>query len=304
MLTELQKKELRRKLAGFLIEGQPLASKTAFKVGGAAAFYLEPESHEDLALTLQTLADLDLQFIVLGGGRNSLVVDAGIEDRAVINLAKNFKEVNLIGSDNWSVMLRAECGVPLSQLIKISAVDGYSGLEKLAGIPGTVGGAVAMNAGAYGVTIFDYLAALLIMEEGELTWHSAAQLKPAYRDGGLEPVQIVVAAYFLLEKKEPEEIQKSIDKVNISRKQRLPQGAHAGSVFKNPTDDYAGRLLDKSGCKGMRCGGASVSELNANVVVADPGSRASDVITLIDDMHLKVSQHYGINLETEIKIFS
>lgn len=308
MISELQKKELRRKLAGLLIEDVSLDSKTAFKVGGCAAFYLQPESLKELGLALQTLADLELQFIVLGGGWNTLINDNGIDNQVVINPGKGFTGLNIIGSDKWSALLRAECGVQLSQLIKLSAAEGYCGVEKLAGIPGTIGGAVAMNAGAYGTEIFDSLAALQIMEKENLTcnltWVRRSQLKPAYRDGGLNPEQVVVAAYFLLQKKAPADIHKSIEEVRKSRKLRLPPGAHAGSVFKNPANDYAGRLLDESGCKGMRCGGAFVSELNANVIVADPDAQAADIISLIDNMRLRVNKLYGINLETEIKIFS
>ena len=304
MISAEQKKELRRRLAGFLTEEVPLGAKTAFKVGGAAAIYLEPESLAELELALHTLAELELKFLVIGGGWNILIVDAGVQHQVVISLGKGFGGLEIVGTDTWSVMLRVECGVRLSQLIKLSAAEGYRGLEKMAGIPGTVGGALAMNAGAYGATVHDCLAAMQIMEKGSLAWRSASQLKPTYRDGGLSPEQVVVAAYFLLEKKMDDAIKKSIAEIIGLREKRLPHGAHAGSVFKNPNGDYAGRLLEASGCKGLRSGGAYVSEKHANVIVTDQGSRASDVITLMDDMRHRVRDRYGINLEAEIKIFS
>ncbi len=304
MISQEQEKELRGRLFGFLTEEEPLAPKTAYKVGGAAAFYLQPESVEDLKLALQTLMELELPFVILGGGWNVLIGDAGIRSQVVITLGKGFGNLELVGADTWSVMLRVESGVRLSKLIKLSAAEGYAGLEKLVGIPGTVGGALAMNAGAYGSTIYDCLAALQIMEKGDLSWLKASQIKTAYRDGGLLPEQVVVAAYFLLEKKEPGLIAKMLTKVKGLREKRLPSGAHAGSVFKNPQGDYAGRLLEEAGCKGMRSGGAYVSGEHANVIVAESGSRAVDIITLMENMRLRVRDRYALELEAEIKIFS
>ena len=304
MISQEQKKELRRRLAEFLLEEEPLATKTAYKVGGDAAFYLQPKSLADLELALTTLAELELKFLILGAGCNVLVAAAGVQDRVVISLEQGFGHFAVMGSDSWSVMLRAESGVRLSRLVRLSADEGYSGFEKLASIPGTVGGALAMNAGAYGGTIYDSLAALQIMEKGNLVWRSAACLNPTYRDGGLSAEQVVVAAYFLLERKSPLEITKTINEIKELRQQRLPRGDHAGSVFKNPAGDFAGRLLDEAGCKGMRCGGAYVSKEHANVIVADKGTQVDDVVALIKKMRTLVRDRHGINLESEIRIFS
>ncbi len=304
MITEEQKKGLRRRLAGFLTEEEPLASKTAFKVGGAAALYLQPKSLVELELALTTLVKLKLKFFILGAGSNVLIADEGVRDQVVISLGKGFGNFEIVGADSWSVMLRAESGVRLSHLIKQSAVEGYGGLENLVGIPGTIGGALAMNAGAYGGTIYDCLAALQVMEKGRLCWRSAARLKPVYRNGGFSAEQIVVAAYFLLELRDPSEISTAIAKIIDLRQQRLPGGAHSGSVFKNPVGDFAGRLLDEAGCKGMRCGGAYVSGEHANVIVADKGSRAEDILTLMENMRTLVRDRHGVRLESEIRIFS
>ena len=304
MITEEQKKELRRHLAGFLTEEVPLSLKTAFKVGGAAAFYLQPESLEELELALRVLAELELEFLILGAGCNVLVVDEGVRNRVVISLDKGFGRLEIVGTDSWSVMLRAESGVRISELVRLSADNGCSGFERLAGIPGTVGGALAMNAGAYGGTIYDSLAALQIMEKGDLEWWRATALKPVYRDGGLRSEQVVVAAYFLLERRSPSEIMSAIAEIKSLRQRRLPSGAHAGSVFKNPDGAFAGRLLDEAGCKGMRCGGASVSKEHANVIVADKGSRAEEILALMESMQTRVRDRDGINLESEIRIFS
>ena len=134
MITKEQKNELRQRLAEFLLEEEPLAMKTAFKVGGSAAFYLQPESLAELGLALKTLAELELKFLLLGAGCNILVAAKGVRDRVVISLGQGFGHFEIMGSDSWSVMLRAESGVRLSRLIRLSAVEGYSGLEKLAAI--------------------------------------------------------------------------------------------------------------------------------------------------------------------------
>lgn len=304
MISNEQKNELRRRLTGFLLEEEPLASKTAFKVGGSAAYYLQPKSLADLELALKTLAEFELKFLVLGAGCNVLVAAAGVLDRVVISLDQGFAGFEIIGSDSWSVMLRAESGVRLSRLVQWSAEEGYSGFEKLASIPGTVGGALAMNAGAYGGTIYDSLAALQIMEKGSLGWWSATRMNPTCRDGGLSVDQVVVAAYFLLERKSSLEITTEINEIKALRQQRLPLGDHAGSVFKNPVGDFAGRLLDDVGCKGMRCGGAYVSKEHANVIVADKGTQSEDILQLMENMRTLVRDRHGVNLEAEIRIFS
>ncbi|MCK5539813.1 MAG: UDP-N-acetylmuramate dehydrogenase [Deltaproteobacteria bacterium] len=304
MITEEQKKELRRHLAGFLTEEVPLALKTSYRVGGAAAFYLQPESLVELELVFRTLAELELEFLILGAGCNVLVVDEGVRSRVVISLDKGFGRLEIVGTDSWSVMLRAESGVRISELVRLSADKGCSGFEKLAGIPGTVGGALAMNAGAYGGTIYDSLAALQIMEKGELEWWRATALKPVYRDGGLRSEQVVVAAYFLLERRSSSGIISAIAEIKSLRQQRLPSGAHAGSVFKNPDGAFAGCLLDEAGCKGMRCGGACVSKEHANIIVADKGTQSDDVLTLMEKMRTLVRDRHGINLESEIRLFS
>jgi len=304
LISQGQKVGLRRQLAGFLSEAVPLAPKTTFKVGGSAAFYLEPKSLSDLELTLKTLAELDLEFLLIGGGSNVLVTSEGVQDRVVISLEHGFKGVEIVGTDSWSVLFRVESGVLLSRLVRMSADEGCSGFEKLAAIPGSVGGALAMNAGAFGSTIYDSLAALQIMEKGILNWQIRSVLNPTYRDGGLTPGQVVVAAYFLLERKNRAEIAAEIAEIKQLRRQRLPSGDHAGSVFKNPAGDFAGRLLDESGCKGLRCGGAYVSEKHANVIVAERVAQADDILTLMKNMRTLVRDRCGVSLESEIRIFS
>ena len=303
MINAEQKSELKRSLAGFLGEDEPLSSKTAFKTGGSAAIYLQPANLSELELAVKTLIRLELGFLVLGGGSNLLVADAGISDRVVISLVHGFKDYKIVGSDSDSVMIRADSGVQLAAMIQLSMTGGYHGWEKLAGIPGSLGGALTMNAGAYGATIYDYLSALRVLRGSESIWLSRSELKPVYRDGGLTGQDIIIAAYFHLPRTTSHEVAARVAEIKQQRHQRLPPGRHAGSVFKNPVGDFAARLLDIAGCKGLRCGGAQVSEQHANVIVAEKDATSSDITDLMAEMRNRVEQHFGVVLEPEIRMF-
>ncbi|MCK5681292.1 UDP-N-acetylmuramate dehydrogenase [bacterium] len=304
MIRTEQKHELRQRLSEFMTEEEPLAPKTAFKTGGAAAIYLQPADLTELLLAVKTLAELKLGFLILGGGRNLLIADDGIRNKVVISLSRGFMDYEIVGSDKHSVMIRAEAGVSLAALVNLSGVGGYGGLENLAGMPGSLGGAIAMNAGAFGSTIFDHLAALWVLHDGGLCWRSPASLNPGYRDGGLGGQDIVVAAYLILPRKPVQEIVAKVNEIRSQRWRRLPQGAHAGSVFKNPDGNFAGRLLESAGCKGLRCGGAKVAVEHANVIVAEDTATSQDIIDLMESMQASVRQHCGTILQPEIRVFS
>ncbi len=297
------KSELKHYLSGFIVEDEPLAPKTAFKTGGSAAIYLQPGNMAELVLAIKTLNQFELKFLVLGGGSNLLVADSGISDRVVICLGRGFKGCEIVGSDSDSVMVLAGGGVRLAALIQLGSIGGYSGWENLVGIPGTLGGALAMNAGAYGATIYDYLSALRVLRGTELIWLTRAELKPVYRNGDLAGQDIVVAAYFHLPRTTSSEVVARVSEIKQQRRRRLPPGRHAGSVFKNPADDFAARLLDKAGCKGLRSGGAQVSEQHANVIVAEKDATTRDITDLMAIMRDQVEQHFGTVLEPEIRMF-
>jgi len=304
LINAAQKSELKRYLSRFFLEDEPLAPKTTFKTGGRASVFLQPETLTDLRQAVKILAEMEIEFLLLGGGSNLLIADTGIQDRAVVSLSRGFGSYTIVGSDKDAVMIRVEGGVQLAELVRLSAISGYSGLENLAGIPGTLGGALAMNAGAFGSTIYDNLAAMLLIHNGSLDWRSATELNPGYRDGGLAVQDIVVAAYFLLPRQAPSVIAGKVAEIRRRRRQRLPAGAHAGSVFKNPVGDFAGRLLEEAGCKGLVCGGARVAGEHANVITADRGATTQDIMSLMEKMQDLVQEHCGITLEPEIKVVS
>lgn len=304
MISVAQKRELKRCLNRFFLEDEPLAPRTTFKTGGRASVFLEPETLTDLRMAVKILMEMKLGFLLLGGGSNLLVADAGIRDRAVISLTRSFRDYTIVGSDKNVVMVRVEGGVQLAEFVRLSVISGYSGLENLAGIPGTLGGALAMNAGAFGSTIYDRLAAISLIHNSLLEWRSATELNPGYRDGGLEGQDIVVAAYFLLPRQTPSIIAGKVAEIRNLRRQHLPSGAHAGSVFKNPAGDFAGRLLEEAGCKGMVFGGARVAVEHANVITAGSGSTTQDVVNLMEKMQDRVKVHCGVTLEPEIRVVS
>ncbi len=302
MINAEQKSALKHSLAWFLVEDEPLAAKTAFKTGGSAAIYLQPTNLVELELAVKTLARFDLGFLVLGGGSNLLIADAGINDRVVISLERGFNACGIVGSDRDSVMIRAEAGVRLAQLVQLGVSGGYSGWENLAGIPGSLGGSLAMNAGAYGATIYDYVSAICLLRGGKTIWLPRAQLNPVYRSGGLLKTDIVFAACFHLPRRNSGEVAEKVYAINRQRHQRLPRGRHAGSVFKNPEGDYAARLLDEAACKGLSCGGAQVSVQHANIIIAGKDARSSDIKDLMKKMQERVVQRFGISLESEIRV--
>ena len=303
MLDQEKIATLRRCLGEMVREEEPLAPYTAYRTGGPAACFLEPRDLEELKRGLLLLERLELDYVVMGGGSNLLVAEEGVRERVVVSLKKGFTGLMLVARDAWSATVRVESGVKLARLVSFCAEQGFAGCERLAGIPGTVGGALAMNAGAYGQTISDCLAALQVMVAGHLVWRPRGRLQPAYRDGGLGAREVVVAAYLLFERRSPLELQETVAEITTLRR-RLPSGRHAGSVFKNPPGDHAGRLLEAAGCKEMRQGKAYVSRAHANVIVAEPGARSAEVMTLIERMRRRVKEQSGVLLETEVRIFS
>ncbi len=304
LLTPEKIDDLGRRLGDIVRREEPLAPRTAYRTGGDAACFLEPRSLEELQQALLQLDRLDLDLVVLGGGTNFLAADEGVRKSVVISLEEGFAGLETIAKDRWSATVRVESGVKLSRLVGYCAEQGFAGCERLAGIPGTVGGALAMNAGAYGQTVSDCLAALQVVVAGHLVWCSRRRLRPTYRDGGLDPRQVVVAAYFLFERRSSKELQETVAEIAALRRRRLPAGRHCGSVFKNPPGDYAGRLLEAAGCKQMNCGKARVSGAHANVIVAEPGACAGEIMELIERMRQRVKEHSGVALERELRIFS
>ncbi len=300
-------RRLKKELAGCLKRpvqwNQPLAGYTTFGVGGPAAALAVVENNDELA-ALQSFVEREgLAWRVLGGGSNLLVRDEGFDGVAVLlegDFAKH--RIRLSGD---GVKIEAGAATRLPKLLAICLRRGYAGLEFSAGIPGSLGGAVVMNAGAWGSTIADVLECIDVMGPRGLTRLEAARLEPQYRKMNIPVPQpcVVVSATLALESMDPVDLHSRYSSYLRQRRLRQPKAAgSAGSVFKNPEGDSAGRLIEASGLKGLQVGGAEVSPLHANFIVNRGGARAEDILRLMERIQRKVAADSGIFLDPEVHI--
>ncbi len=276
-----------------------LGRLTTLGCGGAAAFLIDADSSSHLAALLAVTARRGIPTSIIGLGSNLLVADSGWDGLA-IRLSGALKLCKAIGGG------RLECGggASLPRAASTAAEAGMSGLEPLAGIPGTVGGAVAMNAGAWGTSIGDLIAEAEICLPGECRIIAATDLEFSYRDCRLPAGAVISRAILSMRPGEPDEIFAGMEGYRRRRRETQPVGERTcGSVFRNPEDGMsAGELLDRAGCKGLRRGGASVSLAHANFIVNNGGASAADVIGLMDECRARVHEKFGITLEPEVRM--
>jgi UDP-N-acetylmuramate dehydrogenase len=290
--------QLEERFAGRLEFNQSLAKYTSARIGGSADVLLTAQSAEELAEMASVMWQLEIPFLVMGGGSNMLVSDAGVREVVILNKSRKVRFDAAIPSV-W-----AESGSNFGALARQAGRKGYSGLEWAAGIPGTVGGAVVGNAGAHGGDTAGnlILAEVLHHTQGRQTWTSK-DLKLDYRTSRLkqQPGEaVVLAASFRLTHGQAAEIKEKMEQFLAFRKRTQPPGASMGSMFKNPPGDHAGRLIDAAGLKGFRIGNAQISELHANFFINHGDATAVDVYSLIRKAQHKVSEEFGIQLELEI----
>ncbi len=291
-------RQLSDALPGQISLDEPLGVLTTYRVGGAASILMRAQKHTDLSVLTKVLGSNTCPIVVMGRGSNLLVADAGFPGLALF-LEGDFEKVE-VGEKS----LRAGGAVPLPVLARRAAGEGRSGLEFFVGIPGSVGGAIAMNAGGHGRETVDVLMSADISDlagDGVPRTRSPKDLRLGFRKSAIETDDVVVSAEFAVEDADPDVCKEQIAEIVRWRRDNQPGGANAGSVFKNPSGDAAGRLLDVSGLKGMRIGGASVSMKHANFIQADPGSMAADVRALIDEVRRRVGVDSGIDLEPEVR---
>lgn len=291
--------ELAANARGDVRRSEPMAKHTTFGVGGPADLFLTPADEEDLIRMLRLLYQAEVPVQLLGNGSNLLVADRGVRG-AVIRLTPNFARVTREGN-----MLVAGAGAKLARVVHFAAEESLSGLESTLGIPGTIGGALVMNAGTDVGSISDLVeSASFLTGAGERVEKSIEQLCYRYRHsvlqgGGL----IVLEARLQLVPGDREAIQAKMDRLKDKRTSRQPVGSRtAGSTFKNPPDIAAGKLLDRSGCKGGRVGNAEVSDVHANFIIARPGATAADILALAHWMRDRVREAFDRELELEIEL--
>lgn len=279
-------------------ENVPLAPRTTLRIGGPARFFAEVSDAEALAALLRAAKGAGLPVLPLGKGSNLLVADEGFPGVAFV-LGGDFSKTAFDGA-------RVTCGggVSLMSLAIATKNAGLSGLEGLSGIPSSFGGAVRINAGAYGAEIFELLEEVtLVSRAGELRRVPASEIPHGYRWSKLmETGEIVAGGTLLLRERPREEIEARFAEVTEKRKSALPKQPNAGSIFKNPPGEFAGRLLEACGLKGRRVGAAEISTRHANVIVNLGGATAADVRALMAEMRTAVRERFGIELVAEVEV--
>lgn len=302
MTATLPLETLRAAFEQRLEENVSLARYTSARLGGTADALVVVRSADDLAEIVSWLWAEDVPFIILGGGSNVLVGDAGVRELVLLNRARTVR----FGGKPDAVALWAESGANFGAVARQAAQKGFSGLEWAGGIPGTVGGAVFGNAGAHGGDVAGNLmmAEILHRTEGQVIWPKE-RLEFDYRSSWLKrnPGQaVVLSATMHLESGEPAEIEAKMDEYLAFRRKTQPPGASMGSMFKNPPGDHAGRLIEAAGLKGTQVGGAQISPLHGNFFVNLGDATATDVYELIRRARETVVREFGVELELEIEI--
>lgn len=279
-----------------VLKDEPMSRHTSFRIGGAAEFFALPEDAEEIQKIFKLCKTHDVPITVLGNGSNVLVSDAGIEG-VVISVSDKMSKIEINGENIF-----AGAGVMLSRLANTAAKNSLSGLEFASGIPGTLGGAIVMNAGAYGGEMKDVIEAVGVMDsDGNVFEISAKDAGFGYRTSVFSKY-LVLYGKLRLKKGDQEEIKAKMAELNAKRKEKQPLNfPSAGSTFKRPEGYFAGKLIEDAGLKGYRVGGAQVSEKHSGFVVNAGGATAKDVKALIEDVQKKVKHDFGVTLEREIK---
>lgn len=293
-------KELQEKEVGKVLPNEPLANHTTMKIGGPADVLVEPKSLEKLQETMETINKFQVKWTAIGRGSNLLVSDLGIEG-VVIKLGNGMDHFELKENE-----VHVGGGYSLIKLVTIISKKGLSGLEFAGGIPGSVGGAVYMNAGAHGSDMSKVLKkAHILFEDGKMEWLTADELNFSYRTSILQKERpgICLEAVLIVEQGNREEVVAQLQKNKDYRRDTQPFSYPcAGSIFRNPLPDYAGQLIEKAGLKGQKIGGAKVSDMHANFIVNDDGAKAQDVLDLIAYIKKTILEKYNVQLETEVEI--
>ncbi|WP_096199262.1 UDP-N-acetylmuramate dehydrogenase [Bacillus sp. FJAT-45350] len=292
-------KQLGERDIGLIFKNEPLANHTTWKIGGPADFLIEPKNVDGLKELMTLLTTHNVPWRVIGRGSNLLVGDGGIEG-VVIKLGEGLSHLDVEGET-----VTVGGGYSIIKLATVISKQGLSGLEFAGGIPGSVGGAVFMNAGAHGSDISKILTkALILFEDGTLKWINNEEMEFSYRTSRLQKENgICVEAVFKLEAGDRESIVNEMQKNKDYRRKSQPWNFPcAGSVFRNPLPNYAGQLIEKSGLKGFQIGGAQVSEMHGNFIVNIENAKAEDVLQLIDHIKKTVYDKFEVQMETEVEI--
>ncbi|MCI8805959.1 MAG: UDP-N-acetylmuramate dehydrogenase [Clostridiales bacterium] len=294
-LLEL-KNAFKNKFANVLFD-EPMKKHTTFKIGGNADVFIIPNDSGEIIDAIKLCEEFKAPFYIIGNGSNILVGDGGING-VVIQIFKNMGNIGVNGN-----IIKAEGGALLSLISRKALEEGLTGLEFASGIPGTVGGGVCMNAGAYGGEMKDIISKVVVLKNGEILELSNEESEFEYRNSCiLKNGMIVLEAEMVLQKGKADEIKEKMFEFNRLRSEKQPlEFPSAGSAFKRPEGYFAGKLIMDSGLRGYSVGGASVSEKHCGFIINKGNATAKDVITLIEDVKRIVNDKFGVMLKPEIR---
>ncbi|HUY28791.1 MAG TPA: UDP-N-acetylmuramate dehydrogenase [Candidatus Binataceae bacterium] len=296
-MTMLER-ELHRRFGARLATGRPLADLTSFRIGGPADLFLAVESEAELADAMAAADRRGAAALCLGAGTNLLVSDRGVRG-LVVRLGEGFRKIAIDAAH-----VSSGAAVDFGALVETVVAQGLGGLEFGEGIPGTVGGGLVMNAGAFGGEIAKVVTIVHgVTREGIARDLTKDEINFAYRRTNLPAGFVITRVEFELARGDREGLRARVAELHAKRAARQPRGVpNAGSIFKNPPGAFAGRLLEGAGLKGMRVGGAAFSDQHANFIVNLGGARAEEVRTLIELARNRVKEHSGVWLEPEVKL--
>ena len=297
-MIETIMKEINNETSSLCLMNEPLKKHTTYGIGGPADLMISPKSKQDLIKVIEIINENKIQLTILGSGSNVLVSDDGIRG-VVISLKNSLKQIEV--ADN---ILYAECGTMLGKIVKYAVKNDLIGLENLNGVPGTLGGALIMNAGAWGGEISENLVHVeLINSKSEVKKIQKKDLNFSYRQSSFDKDDILLSAKFNLKKADKNIIKENFMEAQSGRKKSQPLNKRsAGSLFKNPKNSSAGKLLDDAGLKGFSIGDAKISEKHANFFINDGNASSSDMLMLIKKAHQEVKDRFSVNLSLEVKL--
>ena len=297
-MIETVMNEINNKTASLCFMNESLKKHTTYGIGGPADLMIFPKSKQDLIKVIEIINENKIQLTILGSGSNVLVSDNGIRG-AVISLKNSLKQIEV--DEN---ILYAECGTMLGKIVKHAVKNNLIGLENLNGVPGTLGGALIMNAGAWGGEISENLIHVEIMNsKSEIQKIQKKDLNFSYRQSSFNKDDILLSAKFNLKKADKDIIKENFIEAQSGRKKSQPLNKRsAGSLFKNPKNNSAGKLLDEAGLKGFSIGDAKISEKHANFFINDGDATSKDMLMLIKKAHKEVKDKFNVNLSLEVKL--
>ena len=294
--------ELRERMAGRILFDEPAEGHTSIGVGGTIDALCFPRSEDELAGVVAFLGARRVPFLAVGNWTNLIVLSGGF--RGALISTTGLRSLTVRTEADGGVRLEAQAGVPLAELVNLSLSEAFTGMEFCAGIPGSVGGAVRMNAGAYGGEIKDICRSVrLIDPQGGIRSVRRADLVFSYRNLDLPAESIIIGAALSLRRGEGDAIARRIQDIIALRREKHPlEFRNAGSIFKNPLEVPAGKLIEAAGLKGMRIGDAQVSEKHGNFIVNRGRATAEELLALIEIVQKRVYEETGHALEREVKI--